>query len=207
MGLLDRFKKWLRENEGEFKDSSDKATAFLEELGQEIGYAGSKVAKSAEDALRKFDKEYVKKETPEQKEPKTGDNVYENEPGTETGSKDYFDDDEEDYSVQEPLDEATKEVSQVEKLMENIDELIAELKKEEEQDVPDPRDHKTAIERDWKGMDDDFMKKAMKFADRNISHPGKSSSPEKDTGKVKGFKDRDNDGDEIIDDAEIDDSE
>jgi hypothetical protein len=198
MGILDKFKKWLDENEGEFKDSSDKATKFLEELGREIGYAGKKVAKSTEEALKRFDEEISKDKSPAQPD----EDPYSTEPDA-TEAEDYFEESDEESTPEEnEIDEAGKEVSHVEKLMGRIDELIAELKEEDEEEVPDPRDHKTAIDQDWNGMDDDFIKKATRFADRELSKgdAGKNSTRE---GKVKGFDDRDDDGDEIIDDAEI----
>lgn len=192
MGIIDKFKKWLDDNEEEFKNGSDKAAEFIEDLGRELHYAGNKVAEGAEEALNKITQEFEKRKA------QSKSNPYESEPNI---PEDAFMTEEESSDL--PTDEdIDKDRSILSDLSNKIDSLIAELKAEDEEEKAsvDTRSHHQAIEEDWGGLDDDFMKKAKAFADRKMS-PGES--PGKKEGKVKGFEDRDGDGDELIDDAEI----
>ena len=191
MGIIDKFKNWLDDNEEEFKNGSDKAAEFIEDLGRELHYAGNKVAEGAEEAFEKISKEFEKRKS------QTKTNPYEDEPNIPEDA--FMTEEENDLPSDEDID---KDSSILNALSTKIDNLIAELKAEDEaeKESVDTRSHKQAIDEDWGGLDDDFMKKAAVFADRKMK-PGSSKAKRK--GTVKGFKDRDGDGDELIDDAEI----
>lgn len=110
-----------------------------------------------------------------------------------------------------------------EKAQETYDDLYEKAKEQEEIDQNTPEyaedSHADKLRKtDLMEGTDDFFSKAEKFAegDYKAAREGtvdvrenkeEQNSPKKDDRKVAGFEDRDGDGDELIDDAEIEDEE
>lgn len=76
---------------------------------------------------------------------------------------------------------------------------------------PEGKSHAEALDESLMAGKDDFFEKADQFSKGNYHHgemtiePGEEKPARKPEGQAYGFEDRDGDGDEIIDDAEVED--
>ncbi|HKK87471.1 MAG TPA: hypothetical protein VJ917_01395 [Saprospiraceae bacterium] len=124
----------------------------------------------------------------------------------------------------ELADKAKKNAERLkEKAQDTYDDLYEKAKEQKEIDENTPEygeeSHADKLRKtDLMEGTDDFFSKAEKFAEGDYKaaregkvdvreNESKQNSPKKDDRKVAGFEDRDGDGDELIDDAEIEDEE
>lgn len=167
---------------------------FLKPLGEQAASAGEKLAKKAGEVAEK-----------------TGEKILEKGSDILDRAKDFLEKTSEKAGEEmgRIYDKAQEEAARHQAEKEALDAEIKARADKYRQESPRGKDHKEALDDSLLSGKDDFFEKADQFGKGNYRHgmldiePGEKTERPPNTAPTAGFEDRDGDGDDIIDDAEI----